>query len=223
MLFGWHHRARVTSALALPTLLLVTLWAMRWTLIGEDAHIAIHWATWAINIGAWSVFAVACHRLVLTDSSVAPMGLNVGARDLKFAGWLLGAHSLYTVLLNVLVNALPSHAMAFSVLWALSVPGVYLLARVCLVLPATAVDSHLTLRSSWQLTQHNGWRLVVVISIYPWCLSMLLRWVSRHNATLGEQVAVGMLHYLAMALAVFALSIAYKAALNRNGEGGIAA
>ena len=40
-----------------------------------------------------------------------------------------------------------------------------------MVFPAVAIDGEMNLHESFQLTEGNGWRLVVIVGVLPWALT----------------------------------------------------
>ncbi len=53
--------------------------------------------------------------------------------------------------------------------------ALYVLARLSLVLPATAIGQRPTLKGSWRLSRSNGWRLAVLSpAVLAWVLYVLL-------------------------------------------------
>lgn len=61
------------------------------------------------------------------------------------------------------------------------------------------------------MTRDNGWRMVVVIELYPGLINTLIWLISRSEATVMEETIIAMLYYVCLAVEIFALSLAYKA------------
>ena len=91
-----------------------------------------------------------------------------------------------------------------------SIPALYLIARLSLVFPATAIDRPASLKWAWRTSRGNGWRLVVVITVLPWLLSHLVGLLYRDEATAAEIVVLTVLGTALFALEIAALSIAYR-------------
>jgi hypothetical protein len=91
-----------------------------------------------------------------------------------------------------------------------SLPALYLVARLSLVFPATAIDRHVGLRWAWRMSRGNGWRLVVVVTVLPWLVSHLVGLLYRDEATAAEIVLLTVIGTALFALEIAALSVAYR-------------
>jgi hypothetical protein len=232
IVIAWQRREKFLTALALPTLLLVIIWALHWTFV-DQSNLVIGWTVGSIYVAAFGIFAVTCHRLILVENQVAAFRLSVRTRELKFVGWLFVVYAIYYAIslapLTVLMNSpiaddlVESPDSFYYAQILFSVPAMYILARLCLVFPATAIDKRLGLRWSWLRTRDNGWRIVIVIGIYPWIISTAIWLISREDATLVEQVLTALMYYVGLALEVFALSLTYKAVVAIDEEGALSA
>jgi len=213
------NKARFSTALALPTLLLVTIWATNW-LFFEPAKDLTAWVVWSVYKIAFVIFAVACHRLVLVEAATSTFQFSFGVREVKFVSWAVAVYGIFyfiaavpiTVVMNLSTtsDALDSPEFFYYAQLLSSIPATYILARLCLVFPATAIDMKYGLSWSWAQTRGNGWRIFVIIGLYPWLISTVIWLVSRDEPTLIEQVFTALLYYVGLALEVFALSLTYK-------------
>ena len=129
----------------------------------------------ALSVGFAMMIAISCHRLVIlgVDSLPSAWGLFWSRRETRFLGWSM-LISLITLLpfavLGILVGILvavlgPSFTVSAALPFILLVlPFVwYAIARLSLVLPATAIGQRPTLKGSWRLSRSNGWRLALVM------------------------------------------------------------
>ena len=91
-----------------------------------------------------------------------------------------------------------------------SLPALYLVARLSLVFPATAIDRPASLRWAWRTSRGNGWRLVVVVTVLPWLVSHLVGLLYRDEATAAEVVLLTVTGTALFALEIAALSVAYR-------------
>ena len=113
--------------------------------------------------GFFTMIAISCHRLVIlgVDSLPNAWGLFWSWRETRFFGWIFGiglSAGLVTFLdipLYGSVSQLAVLVVSPPIMW-------YVLARLSLVLPATAIGQRPTLKGSWQLSRSNGWRLALV-------------------------------------------------------------
>ena len=90
------------------------------------------------------------------------------------------------------------------------IPALYVMARLSLVLPGTALDGKPTLNWAWQLSCGNGWRLVLLVGLLPWLFTQVAVILLRHNATLVEVVLIAVLVHVLLIVEVAALSLSYK-------------
>jgi hypothetical protein len=86
----------------------------------------------------------------------------------------------------------------------------YFIARLSLVLPATALDATASFRQAWRQSARNGWRLLVIVGAFPWLLSRGLGLLARAGATLAESATLILLSVLVSTLGIVALSFSYQ-------------
>lgn len=221
MFFAWAYRAQFLKAIAFPTLALVVVWAA-WVSFSDQLPSAFSWLMLLAYGLSFSFLAVTCHRLILIGDAERhkPFNAKPGYRELRFLAWLIAIYAL-KVLLELVAWALVGKVsgVAFAeggggnAYWfrqASSVPALYVLARLSLAFPATAVDKRVSLRWSWARTHGNGWRIFVVVGLFPWFISMVFWFVVRAEATVLEQVVLAILAYVGLAIEVVALSFTYK-------------
>lgn len=206
----------------MPTLLLVSAWALTILFMQEIKEVGpwVIWLLYLFYLLAFSIFAVTCHRLILTKDEQGLFSVSFTFRQLKFAAWFIVVYIIYnlakiaisTTLLKLGLEpaALNSSGTLHSITIISSTPAMYIMARLSLVFPATAVDTNIGLKWSWECTRHNGWRMVVIIGLYPGLISTLLWLVSREATTAIEQTIIGLFYYVGAAVEIFALSLTYK-------------
>jgi len=211
-LIPWQKRVRMLQALIFP---LTGLAAMAVLSAYVEQRFTI------VYILIFTVFAVICHRLILLgDDAVPTYGFSKWTRrETRFFGWLLGIYLIFAVAamligaigLTLIVNLIEGFEESFYwIMWILSAPGLYVFARLSLVLPATAIDNRPNLAWSWGLSSNNGWRLVIVVGVLPWLMAMLQWLLLRDNASIVEIVTVALLGYALLAVEIAALSLSYR-------------
>lgn len=222
LLIPWRRRREFAWALAVPLALLAGL-SLAWYFAEELLRQAQGWWLFVLYWGVFAVFftlfAVTCHRLVLLPSQRV-RGIQSprwSARDSRFLFWVLTLWILYLVVwwLGMLVtaNLWPKHEVAgwLKVIESVaSLPALYLIARLSLVFPATAIDRPAGLKWAWRTSRGNGWRLVVVVTVLPWLVSRLVGLLYRDEATAAEIVVLTVLGTAVFALEIAALSVAYR-------------
>lgn len=219
ILIAWTNKARYSAGIALPTLLLVGIWGF-WLTFWPEVQGAAAWGVWATYMAGFAIFAVTCHRLVLLDDAESAFRLSVTLRELKFLGWIILMYAAYFALIFVPLTLFINLPFASDVVQdpdgfyytrvILSAPVMYVLARFCLVLPATAIDRKSGLQWSWHTTRGNGWRIAIVIGLYPWLIGSAIWLLSRDEPTMVEWALTALLYYVGLAVQVFALSLTYR-------------
>ena len=223
--FPWKYKLQFFSALALPMLLIVSITAI-WSEIKPETQV-LNWFLYIIYVFSFLFFAISCHRLILmganskvSQSYVLVMKRIVAFSVFSFVIYILAGIPL-AVIMTIAANILPddylvssSHNLtADNFKWAklvLMLPFGYLLGRLSLVFPATAVDVTTSVKWSWHATKNNGIRMLVLIGGLPWVTTILLDLLWRENGTMFEYVSLSILGYLVVAVEIFILSLAFK-------------
>lgn len=218
VVFPWAHRAAFAKALALPAIAIVAT-QVGWYLANERLSEPMKWAAWGANKILWILFAVICHRLVLLGLrpvDVAPVP-GWGWRETWFLGWVL---LLYLIIMPIVLGLIMvfgtivgqfSTALFDAIYQDLGlVIGIYFFARLSLVLPATAIDVRANPLRVWRLTRGNGWRLVVVIGVFPWAFSQIAAFISGDEPGVAKAVLVTALTTVFLAVEISALSLSYR-------------
>src|SRR5712671_2333716 len=116
------------------------------------------------------------------------------------AVWLIASVTMILAM-TVIVNVWSPATAKRDTVWydgmrlASRIPASYVLARLCLVFPATAIDRPVNLKWAWRLTERNGWRLVVVVAVLPWIISYLVELLYRGDPSVFETVILTFLGY----------------------------
>jgi len=170
-------------------------------------------------------FAVICHRTVLlgADASIKPFQLfSWSRRENAFLVRVLVV-SLFAGLATIMFTSIFSTIAGFvspgeaflkdhsSTIESLAeIPVTYLLARLCLVLPATALDNKQGFRWAYENSSGNGIRIAIAIGLLPW----LLDWLVSQVLPEGPSLALSLVYYLVtlvvMVVEISALSLSYK-------------
>jgi hypothetical protein len=219
----WWKRRAFLRSLAVPLAALAAL-TLAWYAMGEGLPV---YAGWGVCLLYWLLvtsFAVRCHRLVLLERQPEAMEwkLEWSRRDTMFFLWSGAVWFIYgavwlagvTLSLNVAVNIWqaargPGEVFEWLSL-ACKLPALYVFARLCLALPAIAVDGDPGLKSAWRLTRGNGWRLMIVVGVLPWAISEVVSLLYRGDATAIETGALTVLGIALFAVEIAALSISYR-------------
>ena len=153
------------KVVAVPTLAFVALGLGGRVFPSPPAY--LEWLLLPLLVGLPTMIAVSCHRLVIlgVDSLPNAWGLFWSGRETRFLGWMW-VLSILVGLASSLSESLFGEGFTQNVFSWVYVPlGLYLTARLSLVLPATAIGQRRALAAhSWQLTRSNGLRLALVLS-----------------------------------------------------------
>lgn len=170
----WRWRRLVVALL--PTLCVLLVTDLLQLYLSEAGHGTI------ASILAWSAFPVAVllmttvHRImILGPDGTGKYGvLEWGYREWRFLIYIfaftIGVWALLAGWWKIISLLKNDETFGFSTLlsvWVVYIAAALVYARICLVLPATAVDSKLSIRESWKLTYRNTWRVAVVIYSIP--------------------------------------------------------
>jgi len=219
MTIALREKAKFSKALAIPTLILVVLWAISHIYFRKIAEISVFIPSLFYILGI-TIFAVTCHRLVLADARTVKFVFEFSPRLLRFSLRLILVYLILylvamipmTVLLNLSTdfrNSLSSTNYSYAML-LFSIPAMYVVGRLSLVFPAIAIDHNLRFKESWALTRHNGWRMAIIIGFYPWVVKTLISLLAPKDASSVVWVLLTLLYYYAIAMLIFALSLSYK-------------
>jgi hypothetical protein len=218
LLIPWRRRREFAWALAVPLALLAGLSLARY--FAREVLQAAGWALFVVYCGVFAafftLFAVTCHRLVLLAPRMP--AARWSWRESRFLFWVVTLWLIYLVVwwLGLLVAANTWWRGGDVVGWTkviefvASIPALYLIARLSLVFPATAIDRPAGLRWAWRMSRGNGWRLVVVVTVLPWLVSHLVGLLYRDEATAAEIVLLTVIGTALFALEIAALSVAYR-------------
>ena len=163
-----------------------------------------------------TMLAVAVHRIMLLGQGSVSSSyglLSWTPRETRYLGW-----SLALLVIALVLSRLPVRVLEYGLVRGLPNPGgllsaylapffavvsVYVLSRLNLVLPAMAIDEHHNFRWAWQRSRGHGWRLLVVVGLFPG----VFLWWARAFIERGQPMWANGLVYTAWA-AVLVVTIA---------------
>ena len=223
--YPWKYKYQMFNALALPVAIVVIV-STAWYEFGVTVS-RLSWIYYIAYVFSFSFFAISCHRFVLigADNKVSQPYSLIIKKIIFFT--LLGmliyllAGIPFWFILTIAMNVLSDETLLSSshnltadnfnwVKLLLMLPFGYFVGRFSLVLPATAIDVRTNLMWSWEVTKYNGTRMLILIGAVPWVTTILLDLLWRENGTMFEYVFLSMLGYLAVAVEIFILSIAFR-------------
>jgi hypothetical protein len=217
LFFVWTNRAEFLRAISLPTLVLVVFWA-----VGTNYATALEsymWLPYLLGYGlSFSFLAVTCHRLILVGDADRHRSFKAkpGYRELRFLLWVVVIYAVEAVLEGLswyLAKDVGGGDIGDVGDWVkqiASIPALYVLARLSLAFPAVAIDRNAGLRWSWTRTRGNGWRIFVVVGLFPWLTDMSIGLVWREEATVLEETILSVFTFIGLAIEIIALSFVYK-------------
>jgi len=218
----WTNRAAFARALAIP-FAFVALLAVVQALAAEDLPQLALWGMVVLHGLVFVLFAVTCHRLVLLDPlAVAQTPMPRWTR--RETRFLLKALAMWALCLGVgfafmalfvfaavpLLEELGPKWFASILMPIFLLPMFYLVARLSLVLPATALDRKVGLGWAWNLSEGNSWRLFLVVGILPWVISAPSYLIDYTDPNVPVTVVVTILGAALLVVEIAALSLAYR-------------
>ncbi len=227
MTFPWQHRAALFRVIAVP-LLAVTAVHFAWDVIELDEYGAGLWTLYFVDAIVTSWLAIAIHRLVLLEASVAQPGLE--SNDLRrlgvFVGTLIGTWLIFAALARTLELAAtqsvaeifeePAGSAMNRVHGLAAVAGVVFVAvfwfsaRMSLLFPAIAVDRGFDPAAAWRLSRGNSLRLMVIVCLFPVLIATAIVLLYQEDASVADLLVISMLSALLLIVEVAALSLTYQ-------------
>jgi hypothetical protein len=226
---AWRLRAAILrqAGLAMAAQVLIML---LWTLFAEQLPAAVGWIIYFFNLAFMLIIAVRCHRLVLAKGGqvegIAMPTLEM--RELRFlvamfTTWLPAMAVMVFasfILFNVMLNVMETEGPARSALldWLAWIPAGYIAGRLCLKMPAAAIDRFMDIASAVDATRGNGWKMVIVVAIIPWLIAQLSGQLFSMDGGPALMLLSCIAAQLLVAVEVMALSIAYQELVEGAGE-----
>lgn len=224
------HRQALFQALILPAVIQIALlYAMMALTTPKSFHLGTM-PLMLVYVVTTALFAVSCHRIVLLGPASLPnrWGLYATGNIARYFGYevllvVIGAA------LGLAIRMIGSFAMLVDErvtltiersLWLahlleglLIAAALYVFCRLCMVLPATAIERRMGIEAAWISTAGQGWRLViaVVLTALPLVLlSWLLEWLIGPDPAQILAIASLLVTTLIGAVIVISLSCAYR-------------
>jgi len=180
----------------------------------------------------YTLFAVSCHRLTLLRPGAVPAYGQISWtwRETRFFGWstavavialapllplwaIVGA--LFATMIIDVASASESVAR-FMWLWYVSlIPFYYLVSRMSLVLPATAIDQRPTLTWAWKASRAEQGPMFVLVGLLPLVFSAL-GMLQRDGASIYEAFLIRLVGLVLLAFEVVTLSLVYRHLMRRR-------
>ena len=167
----------------------------------DDVFFAINLISLPLNVAALVIGVVGCHRIFLLDHARENTRLfNWTGNEIKVVGWWL------VIGIAFLLMAIPFFLIFFvmggfniiarmgfaelAVTFLFFMPLLYIMVRWLLVIPSAAIGIHgKTLSWSWRLTAGNGFRLMLLVSIFPFLFNVLMVCIGVLFATIFSSLA----------------------------------
>lgn len=214
----WKLRKELIAKLAFPILILVIIGLL------ERSHndlVSILGMTFVIiKSVVMIIFVITCHRIVILGSKSVSGGVlpRWTQRETRFLGWVLGIYFIATFAIYATVS-LSSLLLGYNfILIIAAVPGLHMLARLSVIFPATAVDERPDMKIAWDLTEGNGWRLVLCVCLLPVVLSFLQAILEGEEVRLATTIALDVVSYIIFIIEIAAVSLAFKELRKVKGE-----
>ena len=79
-----------------------------------------------------------------------------------------------------------------------------------MIFPATAIDERPDIKWSWDISQGNGWRLVIIVGILPLATGLILYLLERTDSTLIEDLVLSLIYFIVLIIEIAAVSLSYQ-------------
>jgi hypothetical protein len=235
--FLWEKKTRFVRALLIPVTFIFFIETYPYFIdpeillesISSNIFIVLMFVGSIIRYAAYVLIAITCHRLVLIGTTGIPeFGMVTWTRrEWWFLAYLILLSCVYflSMALNLMVHGLLNEfdvqiggvQIIFAkgdgilLLMLLSAfPSAYILSRLSLLYPATAVDRDVDVEWAWAHSKNNGWRLTVIIVFLPFVFILL-----RIPLFMLDPIWMGgiielLLRLILLAVEIVALSLSYK-------------
>jgi hypothetical protein len=224
----WFRRADFMRALWLPFLLMIALTAT-FSFSKSDLPASLGWISLAAYYFLIVLFAVNCHRVVLLDS----VGIQAWKipkwswRETRFLAWcaifyviavvcgMVGMTIFVTIIGNITTQLLGSGDLKSSTWtviggYVIKIIYSYIFARLSVMLPAIATDKSLSFQQTVKLTQGNGWRLLIIVSVLPWAIQIILSRLIREDYSFVEYMLCLIITCALLTVEITTLSLSYR-------------
>ncbi|PLX95331.1 MAG: hypothetical protein C0620_04430 [Desulfuromonas sp.] len=154
----------------------------------EDFSFGMFFIVWLAMMSTMIIAIIGCHRTFLLQGPDAPKTpiIRWGWREMRFIGkWILIGLCAMALAMPFMFLIMPfivksgQELMENQHLFLIGtnlayLPIYYVIARLMLVLPATAIDERWSLTDAWRISSGNGWRVMIVVGIVPMIVNLIL-------------------------------------------------
>ncbi|PLY04093.1 MAG: hypothetical protein C0622_03320 [Desulfuromonas sp.] len=154
----------------------------------EDFSFGMFFLAWLAMMTTMIMATVGCHRTFLLQGPDAPKTpiIRWGWREMRFIGkWILIGLCAMVLAMPFMFLIMPflvksgQELMENQYLFLIGtnliyLPIYYVIARLMLVLPATAIDERWSLTDAWRNSSGNGWRVMLVVGIVPMIVNLII-------------------------------------------------
>ncbi len=184
----WLRRTSLSKALVLGAGLIIGLSIFQQAVLTSyifslTGTVALVLGFCILQLAAWALLAVSCHRVLLDDVEQPTMfdTIRPGRRQIRYMmrASLVGLPTFVFSFLYwgffipfVWRNVEPIQDWKigqFVTNWLFALPFHYFVSRWSLVLPAISLGRTFSFADSWALTKGNGWRITATILAVPFC------------------------------------------------------
>ena len=236
---SWRNKSTLLRVLALPIFLIVLFnltWHKLFTVSGVVDAIVIN----SVYLIFLTFILINCHRIfILGVDSVPRYGINFKVRNFKFfiwaavlaiifyIAWFALTIILDTILINTVFDVSKSSTKHLigtykdAHWWASGIAkgsALYIIGRLCLVLPSAAIDGNPNIGWSWNVTKNNGLKMFTLIFAIPWFFTETMNLLLREDPSEMEVVLFQMAAYLLITVEVALLSFSFKNYRNISSE-----
>jgi len=212
------HRIRLWRGIGLPFFIIIAgAMTVAFSGLFRQPH-ARHWLAAAIFC-CTAVMAVVIHRLVLLPVGTSPGSMRLRLQRLaKAVLAMLGLWAIFVAvglgfayLLRGASGAISIFVPPFWLQTLGATAAVWVVARLCLVIPGLVLDRPNSWHTAWQASRGNGWRLAAVLAVMPWLLVLFVQTLWPRGVDRLQFVLLVLMMALLSIFELFALSLSYRA------------
>ena len=216
-MFIAEHPKQILQSIAVPTCLLAVIMLI----LSSVENFFLFLLLLLVSLLPFSKLSIAIHRLVLVEHKPSS-SFAISFKEVRFACYLVCIYLLTKFSVSVAItglNLMELNVDLSTIKLLLTLVSGYLLARLCLIFPALAVDKQANLKWAWNVSCGNGFRLFVIITLVPLLMLLIVENLLSFVMRISTAETLGHLQQLLLYTAglsfllfeIILLSFSYKA------------
>ena len=166
---------------------------------------------YVLQIIVFTMVFVACHRVFLmADEDIKKIKtLRFGIREWNFFAWWIRIAVIGLIIFFPITMLFDDSRFDSKLLnYFIFIPFLYLISRLSLAFPATAVENkNISFKHVWELSKNNGWQLTLLVGFIPWVLDLSLNFINTQSLIVS--IATNILWLIVGLFEIGLLSMSY--------------